>query len=165
MIKNYSKQTLRFFLISFVIIQFIDLSKASNYFSVKLNNPNVYNERQGKWQSPMKDIIWVEIGKKYNKVNYVFTSNRPKDYFPISHFAEKNEMKINTGYFSRVSKRGTKIVNQRLKDAIMNKKLDKDTVYFIYDEDLWIYIKKNYDTSNHIIKNIDNFKVLAKLKK
>ena len=45
----------------------------------------------------MKNIIRKEISKNYNKVSYVYTKNRPKDYFPISYFAAENDMKINTG--------------------------------------------------------------------
>ena len=159
--KSYSKKTLRFLLIIFISIQFIDLSKASQYFSTKLNNPYVYNGRNTKWASPMKDIIWSKIGKNYNKISYVFTSNRPKDYFPIAHFAAKNKMKINTGYFSRVSKSATKIVNTQLEESIINKTIDEDTLYFIYDDNLWQYIIENYNKSDYLIKNINDFKILA----
>ena len=144
-----------------VSLQFIDLHEAKGYFSTKFNNPTVYNGRSSKWASPMKDSFWELTGKNYKQVNYVYTKNRPEDYFPISHYAAKNNMKINTGYFSRISKAGAKLVNQKLRQDILNKKLDKASIYFIYDNELWLYINKNYKSSNFIIKEVDNFKILA----
>ena len=159
--KSYTKRTLRIILILIVSLQFIDLHEAKKYFSTKFNNPTVYNGRSLKWASPMKDPFWELIGKNYKQINYVYTKNRPKDYFPISHFAAKNNMKINTGYFSRISKAGAKLVNQELRQAILNKKLNSASIYFIYDNELWLYINKNYKSSNFIIKELDNFKILA----
>ena len=159
--KSYTKRTLRIILILIVSLQFIDLHEAKKYFSTKFNNPTVYNGRSLKWASPMKDPFWELIGKNYKQINYVYTKNRPKDYFPISHFAAKNNMKINTGYFSRISKAGAKLVNQELRQAILNKKLNSASIYFIYDNELWLYINKNYKSSDFIIKELDNFKILA----
>ena len=70
-------------------------------------------------------------------------------------------MKINTGYFSRISKAGAKLLNQELRQAILNKKLNSASIYFIYDNELWLYINKNYKSTNFIIKELDNFKILA----
>ena len=159
--KSYTKRTLRIILILIVSLQFIDLHEAKKYFGTKFNNPTVYNGRSLKWASPMKDPFWELIGKNYKQINYVYTKNRPKDYFPISHFAAKNNMKINTGYFSRISKAGAKLVNQELRQAILNKKLNSASIYFIYDNELWLYINKNYKSSDFIIKELDNFKILA----
>jgi hypothetical protein len=159
--KSYTKRTLRIILILIVSLQFIDLHEAKEYFSTKFNNPTVYNGRSLKWASPMKDPFWELIGKNYKQINYVYTKNRPKDYFSISHFAAKNNMRINTGYFSRISKAGAKLVNQELRQAILNKKLDSASIYFIYDNELWLYINKNYKSSNFIIKELDNFRILA----
>ena len=159
--KSYTKRTLRIILILIVSLQFIDLHEAKEYFSTKFNNPTVYNGRNSKWESPMKDPFWELIGKNYKQINYVYTKNRPKDYFPISHFAAKNNMKINTGYFSRISKAGAKLLNQELRQAILNKKLNSASIYFIYDNELWLYINKNYKSTNFIIKELDNFKILA----
>jgi hypothetical protein len=159
--KSYTKRTLRIILILIVSLQFIDLHEAKEYFSTKFNNPTVYNGRSLKWASPMKDPFWELVGKNYKQINYVYTKNRPKDYFSISHFAAKNNMRINTGYFSRISKAGAKLVNQELRQAILNKKLDSASIYFIYDNELWLYINKNYKSSNFIIKELDNFKILA----
>ena len=159
--KSYTKRTLRIILILIVSLQFIDLHEAKGYFSTKFNNPTVYNGRSSKWASPMKDSFWELTGKNYKQVNYVYTKNRPEDYFPISHYAAKNNMRINTGYFSRISKAGAKLVNQKLRQDILNKKLDKASIYFIYDNELWLYINKNYKSSNFIIKEVDNFKILA----
>ena len=159
--RSYTKRTLRIILILIVSLQFIDLHEAKEYFSTKFNNPTVYNGRSLKWESPMKDPFWELIGKNYKQINYVYTKNRPKDYFPISHFAAKNNMKINTGYFSRISKASAKLVNQELRQAILNKKLNSASIYFIYDNELWLYINKNYKSSDFIIKELDNFKILA----
>ena len=109
----------------------------------------------------MKNIIWNEISKNYNKVSYVYTKNRPKDYFPISYFAAENDMKINTGYFSRVSKEATKIINLQLKKSILTKKLNHETIYFIYDDNLWDFIKNNYDNQDYMVEQIDSFRVLG----
>ena len=160
-IKNYSDKTIKVLLILLITIQFIDLSNAREYFSTKLNTPKIFNGRSGKWKSPMKNIIWNEISKNYNKVSYVYTKNRPKDYFPISYFAAENDMKINTGYFSRVSKEATKIINLQLKKSILTKKLNHETIYFIYDDSLWDFIKNNYDNQDYIIEQIDSFRVLG----
>ena len=70
-------------------------------------------------------------------------------------------MKINTGYFSRVSKEATKIINLQLKKSILTKKLDHETIYFIYDDSLWDFIKNNYDNQDYIIEQIDSFRVLG----
>ena len=161
MLRSYTKRTLRIILSLIVIVQFLDLHEAKEYFSTKFNNPTVYNNRSEEWSSPMKDPFWDIIAKNYEQVNYVYTKNRPKDYFPISHFAAKNNMKINTGYFSRISKAGAKEVNQQLTEAILDKKLDKASIYFIYDDKLWLYINKNYKNSGFIIKELDNFKILG----
>ena len=88
-IKNYSDKTIKVILILLITIQFVDLSNAREYFSTKLNTPKIFNGRSGKWKSPMKNIIWNEISKNYNKVSYVYTKNRPKDYFPISYLQLK----------------------------------------------------------------------------
>ena len=160
-IKNYSDKTIKVLLIILITIQFVDLSNARQYFSTKLNTPNIFNGRSGKWKSPMKNITWNEISKNYNKVSYVYTKNRPKDYFPISYFAAKNDMKINTGYFSRVSKEATKIINLQLKKSILTKKLNHETIYFIYDDNLWDFIKNNYDNQDYIVEQIDSFRVLG----
>ena len=70
-------------------------------------------------------------------------------------------MKINTGYFSRVSKEATKIINLQLKKSILTKKLNHETIYFIYDDNLWDFIKNNYDNQDYIVEQIDSFRVLG----
>lgn len=160
-IKSYSKRTLRILFTFIIVVQFLDLSEAKEYFNIKFNNPSVLNGRNMKWQSPMKNPIWTMVLSDYKEINYVFTKNRPKDYFPISHFAAKNNMRINTGYFSRISKTSAKKLNRRLKNIILNKTIENDTIYFIYDQELWLFIEKNYTSPKYIATEIDNFKILA----
>ena len=108
----------------------------------------------------MKNEIWQQLSSKYKKIYYVYTSNRPKDYFPISHFAAKNKMSINTGYFSRMSKAVTKKVNRTLKRNMINNELDNDALYFIYDEKIWLLVLEEHSESD-LIKEIDGFRILA----
>ena len=43
----------------------------------------------------------------------------------------------------------------------MNKTIEDDTIYFIYDQELWLFIEKNYTSPKYIATEIDNFKILA----
>ena len=161
LIQNYSKRILRIVFSLVVVVQFADLYEARKYFNLKFNSPTIVNQRSEAWSSPMVDPLWKDIAKQYDTINYVFTSNRPKDYFPISHFAAKNKMKINTGYFSRVSKKSAKIINLKLEKDIKNKNINEGTLYFIYDNKIWEFIKENYERDNYLVIELDNFKILA----
>jgi len=160
LLKNYPKRYLRYGLLILLILQIYDLKDARNYFNYKHTDTATHFGRKGEWESPMKNEIWQQLSSKYKKIYYVYTSNRPKDYFPISHFAAKNKMSINTGYFSRMSKAVTKKVNRTLKRNMINNELDNDALYFIYDEKIWLLVLEEHSESD-LIKEIDGFRILA----
>ena len=73
------------------------MQKASVLFRNKTgdidkNYASVYSEhydgqyeywRNNLWNSPMKSPEWDLIGKEYKRIVYIYTTNRPKRYFPL----------------------------------------------------------------------------------
>ena len=164
----------RIVLCCLIIFQLFDMQKASVLFRNKTgdidkNYASVYSEhydgqyeywKNNLWNSPMKSPEWGLIGKEYKRIVYIYTTNRPKRYFPLALFAARNNMSINFGSFSRVKGHTRKMLNKRNKEELASKSFRDDTLYYFDDDDEWLKIlksKRKFD----LLKEVDGFKILA----
>ena len=69
-------------------------------------------------------------------------------------------MGINSGYFSRYSKKRYKLMKVKLEKSIKNNQFDKRAIYYFNDDDLWSLVLK-YDKKTNLIGEIDGYRIFA----
>ena len=167
--KFINNKVLRILLPVLLLIQLYDSSNAIK----TIRNTFISSSEVVKpeWKHFMKDPAWIEISKKYKNVRIVMPNGFPsKQYFPISLFAARNSMKIDSGYHARFDinkmEEYQSLIEERLKKNLLS---DTDIYFFVkYDnqnldlraENIWKIINQNKGV-NDFSGEIDGFRIFA----
>ena len=176
--RNWCRQYSRILVLIFFALQIYDSSEIYSHLRNKFSRPEVYwkNDKTIRYlpgfNSPLKDGLWKEFPKKYSNIFYVVpqtgyhhisSSSLPDEhhnFFPLSYYAASNKMGINSGYFSRYSKKRYKLMKDKLEKSIKNNQFDKNAIYYFNDDDLWSLVLK-YDKRTNFIGEIDGYRIFA----
>lgn len=155
--KNFlgiSKEALA--LIVLFILQFADMSNALRQTKIKMishyENKNLFTlERLDFWD---KAVI------KYQKIILLPVSGDPEKYGPVAYLAATNNLKINSGYFSRYNHYAAQKANKEHLSEVVNGNFDEDALYIFNDEKLWSLAQQGA-TKQDFVGEIDGYKILA----
>ncbi|KAF1053040.1 MAG: hypothetical protein GAK43_01611 [Stenotrophomonas maltophilia] len=118
------------FLILGVALQAIDTSKAL------LSIREVFH-RNTVWQSPLTSPLWSTLGERYQKIRYAMPGNIPPNFVPLTDFALRHHMTINSGNFARLSERALNSAAKDLNSKIQEGNYDSDSIYIFTDPEQW----------------------------
>lgn len=113
------------------------------------------------WATPMQSPVWSSIAHQYRKIIFVLPRNASANWMPLSHFAAKHHMAINTGYFARVDSQKEREARMRLTDSIVNCKLSPDALYVFENDDILWKIASSNISSSDIAGVLDEFRIVA----
>lgn len=89
------------------------------------------------WTSPLTASMWESLGQRHQRVLYVFPTNVPADFIPLSDFALRHGMSINSGNFARVDARAQDRAREHLARQVASGEYDADALYVFNDAALW----------------------------
>lgn len=111
-------------------VQIYDLSGA-------LHGLRKYFRQESGWTSPLNASMWESLGERHQRVLYVLPSNVPADFIPLSEFAQRHGMSINSGNFARIDARAEEVARERLARQVASGDYDVDSLYVFNDATLW----------------------------
>jgi hypothetical protein len=136
-----------------LFIQIIDTKEALLKFRGKFSNsPSLL--------SPMRSPAWNDIAKQYKKIIFVLPRNQSNNWMPLSQFAAKHRMAINTGYFARVDHAKLQMARAYITTSIVNNELSPDSLYVFGDDTLW-KLASSQALTNDIAGVLDGFRIIA----
>ena len=110
-------------------LQLYDLSGAlkgaRNYFQA----PN--------WATPLASPLWDQLGQHYEKVLYIKPGNVPPHFVPLTAFAQRNGMPINSGNFARIDGAAETRARSALAAQVETQRYDPTALYIFNDDELW----------------------------
>jgi len=128
-IKCYPKYVALSLIFICLTIQIADSSGIYRHFRIWLD--------QSKVDMPyLKSPIWTIAAKKYQKIIYTPPQFYPSDWIPLVYYSAFNRLKINIGYFARVDFEKLNKDKNKLIDALLSGKLDKNALYVIKDPNI-----------------------------
>ncbi|QEY74617.1 DUF6311 domain-containing protein [Pseudomonas denitrificans (nom. rej.)] len=89
------------------------------------------------WTSPLNAAMWDSLGQRHQRVLYVFPTNVPADFIPLSDFAVRHGMSINSGNFARVDAHAQDQAREHLARQVASGEYDADALYVFNDATLW----------------------------
>lgn len=89
------------------------------------------------WATPFVSPLWDQLGPRYNKVLYVTPMNVPADFIPLSDFARRHGMSINSGNFARIDGTAETRARAILAEQVRTGDYDPKAIYVFNDSELW----------------------------
>ncbi|MFS2122446.1 DUF6311 domain-containing protein [Pseudomonas sp. Pseusp97] len=111
-------------------IQFYDLSSG-------LHGMQKLFRQEASWESPLKSPLWERLGKRYQRILYVFPTHVPDNFVALSDFALHHGMSINSANFARVNAQAQTRARERLAKQVASGTYDADALYVFNDPALW----------------------------
>tara|TARA_B100000686_G_scaffold153657_1_gene161123 strand:+ start:2802 stop:4526 length:1725 start_codon:yes stop_codon:yes gene_type:complete len=105
-----------------------------------------YNRAHLDLEKTEYSIFWKKIAENYKEINMIYPEVIPTDenIFRLTYFAAKNELKINAGYFARINRDQLQNEKIQLNSILKSGQLNKEVIYVIRDENLWLDLKKRF---------------------
>ena len=115
------------------------------------------------WDSPLVSSEWGVIKENYKKIIYVYPKNRPEGTYPLVHFAAKNRLSTNFGYFSRYNGSKKEQIYANLDRILETNTFDRNSIYVFDDllEDKWL-LALNKCLPSDLCKPLDGYRIFAK---
>lgn len=111
-------------------IQIYDLSGV-------LQGMRSFFRQESGWATPLASPLWDQLGQRYDKVLYVTPMNVPPDFVPLTDFAYRHGMSINSGNFARVDGAAEMRARALLAEQVRTGQYDPKAVYVFNDSELW----------------------------
>ncbi|MFV3413761.1 DUF6311 domain-containing protein [Pseudomonas nitroreducens] len=111
-------------------VQFYDLSSG-------LQGMRKLFRQEPSWTSPMRSPMWESLGKRYQRILYVFPTHVPEHFIALSDFALHHGMSINSANFARVDAQAQARARERLARQVANGIYDADALYVFNEAALW----------------------------
>ena len=96
-----------------------------------------YFQPEARWTSPLSSPLWDELGEHYEKVIYIRPGNMPPYFIPMTEFAQRHGLPINSGYLARIDVAAEARARVALTEQVKTGNYDASALYVFNDEELW----------------------------
>lgn len=111
-------------------LQIYDLSGA-------LKSMRSYFQQDSHWTTPLTSPLWDQLGQHYEKLLYIKPIHVPSDYVPLTEFAHRHGMPINSGNFARINGTVEAMARASLAEQVRTARYDATAMYVFNDDELW----------------------------
>lgn len=111
-------------------LQIFDLSGA-------LKGTRSFFQQDPHWTTPLTSPLWEQLGQHYEKVLYIKPTNVPVHFVPLTDFAQRHGIPINSGNFARIDGAAEIMGRTVLAEQAKTQRYDPTALYVINDDELW----------------------------
>jgi len=130
LILGYSRKVATTVLGIALAIQIMDTSGAWLEIKHKINHPGAQPV------SSLSDPFWADAAQHYQKVVRVPVWNEQAIWEKFANYAAQNQLGTNSVFMGRVDQQKIERSNQKIKEMLVQGKLESDTLYIVEDNDV-----------------------------